>query len=1190
MPSSSTHRFASRSLSQGFDLDSIRTQGFYNVVSPGNGPDVGNFYVTVWEAGANRPGDVNIKQVALSYDTGASYTRKFNGSAWSGWTSIGGGVSSTGSEYNPADYGTIDPLGAIDSRIAIQAALDAAQAAGGGVVDLPPGTFKVSRAGAASLGCLRIGDNTTLRGAGRDLTIIKADDFGNNDVAGVVRTYSGVENTNIVVRDLTIDGNKAGQTGWANVIVFFAGVTPADRIHMDRDIWCINVCARNGRNGTTGTSNPSRGYGFDPHEVVDRFHAINCVAHDNERDGFVLDGVTNFKILGCTSYNNGRYGINLITETFNGIVMGNHVYDNASNNIMVQGDSHHIQITGNHVRGSGEQGIRVRRGGTIINTYVTISDNLIINSARNGINVTGANYNNVHDNMIVNSSASSNNTYFDVSLDQDDGDTTIFTGAQFNVVRDNYAIAEASATNKAKGAYREDLTGAAPSNNFYLWNVASGQLQSKYVTLSATATMFDTARSTFYNARDYSVKGDNATVDTTAARALIDSVSAAGGGIAYFPAGTYIFEGTGTASQGCIALPSNVTLMGDGKGKTIFKVIANTGRTVDITGVVRLLSGAANTKVSIIGITIDGNHAAQGASTANITGIYTGGTGDDGITIAEVEVINCHNGTGNAGYGVRLKDVGTNFTLLNVDSDGNQDGFLFDGVTKVKARGCRARNNLRYGYNQTNGSNGVDLTDCDADGSPTNNVIVQADAYDLRIFGGRYTAAGTEGIRVRRGTTVTDTRVSIIGALIANNQRDGIKLSGACQNTILGNMLRDNGLATNNTYGDITLIQDTTNTGTTANNNTISHNVALATAANKTKYGVNEVATGGDNNHFVFNYGSGQTTGMYLITGTGTTQLDTSVLPAFGSSGQFQFNSANVLTGAAGLTYDGTNNRPIAPNGIVVGNVATPAAVSANQILEYVLKRGNVALPGVLDEFGRKAVVGRHPAFHTWGAFIGGPATASAVGFAAATVTGTGAAGGFSSASRAQSTKRTVITSAAAINSSTGMRGSSANLWRGNAAGLGGFTAVFNFSLSAVDATNSKGFIGVTSTSDLPAASNPSATALAAFGISFDPAQTTWRSITNVAAGTATVADLGANFPVSTNVAYELVLFCAPNSANIIFSLTNLDTGNNATDTVSSNLPASGTFLAPQAVLNTGAGTSAIAIDVASIYSEVNNF
>lgn len=72
------------------------------------------------------------------------------------------------------DYGA-DPTGSLDSTTAIQAALDAARSAGGGVVYLPEGIYRVAPQG-TNLWALRInGSHVVLRGAGRHRSFLLND-------------------------------------------------------------------------------------------------------------------------------------------------------------------------------------------------------------------------------------------------------------------------------------------------------------------------------------------------------------------------------------------------------------------------------------------------------------------------------------------------------------------------------------------------------------------------------------------------------------------------------------------------------------------------------------------------------------------------------------------------------------------------------------------------------------------------------------------------------------------------------------------------------------------------------------------------------------------------------------------------------------------------------------------------------
>ena len=133
--------------------------------------------------------------------------------------------STAGAALTPANIPSIEatqgifaPLGlvgdgAANDRAAIQAALNAAGAVGGGTVILPVGTFNVSlTASNGGTGCLLIPDNTTLRGAGAG-TVLK--NYDNTYSAGVILNtgFALAINRNIHVADLAIDLGGIGHNG-----------------------------------------------------------------------------------------------------------------------------------------------------------------------------------------------------------------------------------------------------------------------------------------------------------------------------------------------------------------------------------------------------------------------------------------------------------------------------------------------------------------------------------------------------------------------------------------------------------------------------------------------------------------------------------------------------------------------------------------------------------------------------------------------------------------------------------------------------------------------------------------------------------------------------------------------------------------------------------------------------------------
>jgi len=118
---------------------------------------------------------------------------------------------------NAAFAGGADPTGVADSTAAIQAAVNAASAAGGGRVFIPPGTFLVSAA-------ILLATGVELAGAGRFASTILANpagsgyDFspGTTNWAAII---AAVNPTGCGVRDLGVNANSTATSG----IVFLGG-------------------------------------------------------------------------------------------------------------------------------------------------------------------------------------------------------------------------------------------------------------------------------------------------------------------------------------------------------------------------------------------------------------------------------------------------------------------------------------------------------------------------------------------------------------------------------------------------------------------------------------------------------------------------------------------------------------------------------------------------------------------------------------------------------------------------------------------------------------------------------------------------------------------------------------------------------------------------------------------------------
>ena len=116
-----------------------------------------------------------------------------------------------GPVFDVTSYGA-DPSGTADSTVAIRTALAAASRAGGGVVSLPPGTFKIAGSNGGEV--LRISESgVVLRGSGPDKTFLL--------------------NTNVNMRDLaTIRIRGLNPTEGPAVSIIADITTPTKRIHV----------------------------------------------------------------------------------------------------------------------------------------------------------------------------------------------------------------------------------------------------------------------------------------------------------------------------------------------------------------------------------------------------------------------------------------------------------------------------------------------------------------------------------------------------------------------------------------------------------------------------------------------------------------------------------------------------------------------------------------------------------------------------------------------------------------------------------------------------------------------------------------------------------------------------------------------------------------------------------------------
>lgn len=180
---------------------------------------------------------------------------------------------------------------------------------------------------------------------------------------------------------------------------------------------------------------------------------------------------------------------------------------------------------------------------------------------------------------------------------------------------------------------------------------------------------------------------------------------------------------------------------------------------------------------------------------------------------------------------------------------------------------------------------------------------------------------------------------------------------------------------------------------------------------------------------------------------------------------------------------------------------------------------------------------------------------------------------------------RVKYTSGAGVGSSTGVNGSCLFLWRGNSSSQGGFYLEMRFGIETFQ-TGSRGFAGLYSSASVIGNVNPS-TLLNIVGAGWDASETTMRIMSNDGTGAATRTDLGENFPVNSGqTMYELILSAEPNGSEIKYRVENLNSGQIASGTLSSDLPSNASFMTPHLWYNNGATAAAVEMAMMGMYCE----
>ncbi|HIC66499.1 MAG TPA: DUF2793 domain-containing protein, partial [Paracoccus sp.] len=143
----------------------------------------------------------------------------------------------------------------------------------------------------------------------------------------------------------------------------------------------------------------------------------------------------------------------------------------------------------------------------------------------------------------------------------------------------------------------------------------------------------------------------------------------------------------------------------------------------------------------------------------------------------------------------------------------------------------------------------------------------------------------------------------------------------------------------------------------------------------------------------------------------------------------------------------------------------------------------------------------------------------------------------------AASMRRWRLTSAAVVDSVADQRSAGWACWRGNAAGLGGWTFVTRISLTTLQATG-MGFFGLYGSTAALATTLTLAAAINCIGIGFQRGtHANWQLVANDGTGAPTITDMGASFAIATGGVVSLFIAAPPNGSSVWVRAVNEVTG-----------------------------------------------
>ncbi len=272
--------------------------------------------------------------------------------------------------------------------------------------------------------------------------------------------------------------------------------------------------------------------------------------------------------------------------------------------------------------------------------------------------------------------------------------------------------------------------------------------------------------------------------------------------------------------------------------------------------------------------------------------------------------------------------------------------------------------------------------------------------------------------------------------------------------------------------------------------------------------------------------------------------------------------------------------------------IADPAAPAADTLRIYAKKVAGRMMPKIIGPSGVDTVM--QVGLHGNSVIMIGPASGTTAptiwGGVLTTAATMSLQQTFASANPWQATMRKRFQTSTTAGNQSGMRIAYAHVFRGNAAGFGGF--FFRAQVGAsVNLNGGQKFCGLAASTGVLASTAGAVAALVNMcGIGYDTTDNSagnWFFYRNDGTGTATKVDLGTGAARNTTHGYDLTMFTAPNGTDLFVRIVNIHTGAVVLDTsYNTDLPAVNVGLCFKCEVNNGAVAAADNIECAKAYIE----